>query len=71
MDNKYGNYINYVYVIICVSVTIGLGINCLVNYLKDEDVSLTEYKKFHHDDPDNDLLNANYEGQKVEERNGG
>ena len=53
MDHNYKKYFNYVYAIICVSGTIGLGIDCLVNYLKNEDVSLTEYKKFHHGHPDN------------------
>ena len=53
MAINYPTFLKYVYVLILVSGTIWLGIDCFRCYLKNEDVSQTEYKRFHYDDPDN------------------
>ena len=53
MKINFRTFLKYVYVIILLSVTIWLVIDCWRSYLKDEDVSQTEYKRFHYDDPDN------------------
>ena len=53
MEVNHQSWLKYAYVIILVSATIALGIDCFKDYLKDEDVSLTEYKKFNHEDQDN------------------
>lgn len=38
---------------VCLLVTIGLGISCLVKYFSDQDISRVDYKKFHHEVQDN------------------
>ena len=53
MEVNHQKWLKYAYVIILVSATIALGIDCFNDYLKDEDVSLTEYKKFNHEDHEN------------------
>ena len=53
MEFNYLYFLKYAYVFVLVAGTIWLVIDCWRSYLKDEDVSQTEYKRFHYDDPEN------------------
>ena len=50
MDLKGLFSFNHIFSLLCILGTIWLGVDCLRKFLADEDISQTDYVKYHHDD---------------------
>ena len=50
LTSKVNTSFGLVFSILCFVATILLSIDCIVTYLKDDDISRNDYTKYHHDE---------------------
>ena len=50
METKSLLSVNFIFSLLCVLGTVGLGIECLRKFIADEDISLNDYVKYHYED---------------------